>query len=164
MKLKFVMTLLLIFGMLFLSGCNVGDTITNLTGKKMSEEDALKVLEAAENLHAKVKVSVTTYFIENPGKLSADQIAKIKAANDTFEVAYKTTKKAIADIKYVKNGGKVTFSDISNELMIFIGKYGEFKKAIQPFVEGRVEFPDDALKNNPNALPNATVDDIKPAT
>ena len=111
-----------------------------------------------EDFHAKAKVSVATYFIENPGKISAEQITKIKAANEAFEVAYKTTKQAIADIKYAKQGGKLELADIKNELLIFAGKYGEFKKNMD-ILKGRVQFPDEVTVTNtvtPESVVNKT--------
>lgn len=141
---------------LFFTGC---EQIKSFMADDKNAEKAMQVLSAAEDFHAKAKVSIATYFVENPGKLSIDQIAQLKAANEAFEVAYKTTKKAIADIKYAKQGGKITLSDISSELLIFAGKYAEFKKAIQPLIQGRVTFPDEVTVTNnitPESLVNAT--------
>ncbi len=58
----------------------------------------IKVLSKGEDIHAKVKLSLTAYFIEHPEKISVEQLTKLKATNDAFEVAYKATKKAIVDI------------------------------------------------------------------
>ena len=161
MKLK--MFLVFLMSLLIFGGtveCKLSDQVSDMFKNGVSEEDMAKVLSKAEDVHAKIKVSLTTYFIENPDKISAEQVAKIKAANDAFEIAYKTAKKDIIDIKAVKAGQNVTFSDIKSELIIFWGKYEEFKKAIQPFVTGRVTFPDDVIKADASAIPTPTVDDI----
>lgn len=163
MKMKFlvaVMIMCLIFGM---CGCKVGDQVSSFFKNNVSEEDMVKVFSKGEDLHAKVKLSLTTYFIEHPEKISVEQLAKLKAANDAndaFEVAYKTTKKAIVDIKYAKAGNKITLNDISSELIIFWGKYEEFKKVIQPLLGDRIEYPDETIKTNPSAIPPITIEEI----
>lgn len=153
--MKNVLLLMFLVFCLFFTGC---EQIKSFMSDEKNAEKAMQVLAAAEDFHAKAKVSIATYFVENPGKLSVDQIAQLKAANEAFEIAYKTTKKAIADIKYAKQGGNITLSDISSELLIFAGKYAEFKKAIQPLIQGRVTFPDEEVLNKnitPESLVNA---------
>lgn len=128
-------------------GCNniqIGD-------KKIIESDVLKILAMVEDFHEKATIELTKYFIENPGQISIDKIQKLKASNDAFVIAYKATKRAIADIKYAKAGKEITLSDISTELIIFAGEYAKIKKEIKIILGTRIIYPDEVLNQTPEA-------------
>lgn len=145
-KLMCFMVMMLIFGMFL--GC---DQINKMFGTSVTPEQALSVLAKAEAFYPVLEASVAKYVADNPTAITPEDYVKLKAANTTFVTAYQSTKRAILDIQAVKKGTPITFSDISSELMIFAGKYAEFKKAFKTLTGGKVAvvFPDESVTLTP---------------
>ena len=141
-RLRFLMLSMIIFLVFGALGC---EQASKLFGTQVTAEDGLNLMLKAEAFYPTAQQAVGEYLDKNPQAMTPEDQEKLKAANAAFVAAYTASKRSIQDIIAVKKGQTVTIQDIGSELVIFAGKYMEFKQAFKTLTGGKVlvTFPDE---------------------
>lgn len=144
------------------TGCDEIKKIVGTQVDEMTPEKAIKIAEQGEVFYNKAKIGITDYIQKNPTALTEDQKTKLTAGSAEFELVYTNTKAAIIKVYAAKNGGKVTISDIKDDLIILAGEYVKFKKLIQPILGDTITYPDDINTKTISNDTNIKIEEVIP--
>lgn len=145
-----------------LTGCDEIKKFVGTQVDEMTPEKALKIAEQGEVFYSKAKSGITDYIQKNPNALTEEQKTKLTAGSAAFELVYTNTKVAIIKVYAAKNGGKVTISDIKDDLIILAGEYVKFKKLIQPLLGDTIAYPDEVKTNTISTETNIKIEEVIP--